>query len=242
MLTSFYHLLIFFAVCSSAGWCLEVVYRSIVLKHWINPGFLTGCCLPIYGVGGTVMYFICSLSVPFIQSKALVFALKILLAILVMTLIELLAGEMLLHFYHTRLWDYSDEKFNYKGLISLKFSLCWGLCCLVYYFFLYPGLTRLADALTDNAVWIFLMGSYYGIFAVDLVESLDLMSRIRAYAAKLNDTVNVEKMKLAARNYLKEHRRLPRFSFMLGQHTTLHSYLGDLREQLDGLKERFEKR
>ena len=39
---------IFFIGCIF-GWILEVFYRRIEAKKWINPGFLTGPYLPIYG-------------------------------------------------------------------------------------------------------------------------------------------------------------------------------------------------
>ena len=40
-----------------------------------------------------------------------------LLMSVIMTLIELIGGMFLLKFFNLRLWDYSDEKFNYKGFI-----------------------------------------------------------------------------------------------------------------------------
>ena len=47
----FVYLLFLFAVGSIVGWCLEVVYRSIVSGCIIIPGFLLGPYCPIYGFG-----------------------------------------------------------------------------------------------------------------------------------------------------------------------------------------------
>ena len=45
-----------FFIGSMYGWIQEVIFRRIVHKKWINPGFLTGPCLPIYGFGLLVLY------------------------------------------------------------------------------------------------------------------------------------------------------------------------------------------
>ena len=50
---SFVLLLAFlFFVGSLTGWVLELFYRRFVSqKKWVNPGFLSGPYLPIYGFG-----------------------------------------------------------------------------------------------------------------------------------------------------------------------------------------------
>ena len=46
-----------FFVGSCLGWCVEVLFRRFFsAKKWINPGFLTGPYLPLYGFGLTFMY------------------------------------------------------------------------------------------------------------------------------------------------------------------------------------------
>ena len=56
-----------FFIGSCLGWCMEVVFRRFFSKSnperkWINPGFLTGPYLPIYGFGLWGMYFVSMLS------------------------------------------------------------------------------------------------------------------------------------------------------------------------------------
>ncbi|MBR6726563.1 MAG: phosphohydrolase, partial [Clostridia bacterium] len=48
--------LFLYCVCATAGWLIEVIYRGIRHRKVVNPGFLTGCCLPIYGIGGVLLY------------------------------------------------------------------------------------------------------------------------------------------------------------------------------------------
>ena len=90
-----------FFIGSLLGWCLELLWRNLMLKKdkWINPGFCTGPYLPIYGFGLCVLYLLASLenyewiTNPF-WNKAVLF-----LAMAVgMTLIEYVAGLFCLKF------------------------------------------------------------------------------------------------------------------------------------------------
>ena len=44
-----------FFLGSVVGWILELVYRRILHGKLVNPGFLVGPYLPIYGFGLTIM-------------------------------------------------------------------------------------------------------------------------------------------------------------------------------------------
>ena len=45
---------IFFVGCT-LGWILELFFRRIVHGKWVNPGFLVGPYLPIYGFGLVIL-------------------------------------------------------------------------------------------------------------------------------------------------------------------------------------------
>ncbi|MEA3471057.1 MAG: phosphohydrolase, partial [Thermodesulfobacteriota bacterium] len=47
-LSEYLFLFVFFSII---GWVLEAVFRSFHAKTFINPGFLKGPYLPIYGMG-----------------------------------------------------------------------------------------------------------------------------------------------------------------------------------------------
>lgn len=49
---SFNQLLALFFLYSLMGWMLETIYRSISYRRLINPGFLTGPIVPLYGNAG----------------------------------------------------------------------------------------------------------------------------------------------------------------------------------------------
>ena len=48
-----------FFIGSVIGWGLELFFRRIISKgEWINPGFLVGPYLPLYGFGLCVFYLL----------------------------------------------------------------------------------------------------------------------------------------------------------------------------------------
>ena len=72
--------LFLYCFCATAGWCIEVVYRGFRHHKVVNPGFLTGCCLPLYGVGGCVLYFLSGLKLRLLPHEFLRVAVILLMA------------------------------------------------------------------------------------------------------------------------------------------------------------------
>ena len=108
--------LFLFMIGSLIGWLIELFYRRFVsTKKWINPGFLNGPYLPLYGFGLAIMYFICLIPTDW-WVKAIIIS-------ILMTLIELIAGIIFINIMKIKLWDYSNQKLNYKGVICLKYSI-----------------------------------------------------------------------------------------------------------------------
>lgn len=48
-----------FFIGSMIGWVLELFYRRMISeREWINPGFLVGPYLPLYGFGLSTFYLL----------------------------------------------------------------------------------------------------------------------------------------------------------------------------------------
>ena len=105
-----------FFIGSTLGWVIELIYRRIAHKKWVNPGFLVGPYLPIYGFGLVAVTYIHLL----FYGLNLPPVLAILLMGVTMTIIELVGGLISLY-NNVRLWDYSDRWLNYKGIICPLF-------------------------------------------------------------------------------------------------------------------------
>jgi len=121
---------------SIMGWVLEVCFRSILNKKFVNPGLLRCPYLPIYGIGA-LMIMVLSYS---LHGYPLV--LKLLSYFFVTTGLELLTGFVSLRFFQKRLWDYSGQPLNYKGHICVLFSVCWIFLASAFEYILLPPYQR----------------------------------------------------------------------------------------------------
>ena len=119
-----YAALLCFFIYGFLGWAVEVAYAGIKEKKFVNRGFLKGPICPIYGVSVTLVALLLE------RFRSNVFLLFI-LSFLLVTLLEGITGFVLEHLFHNKWWDYSDEKFNIGGYVCLKFSLIWGVSCVV---------------------------------------------------------------------------------------------------------------
>ena len=120
-MTVFLSLCFLFFVGSCLGWCIEVVFRRFVsAKKWINPGFLTGPYLPIYGFGLVGLYAICSIPINTGNYWGDA-AITIVIMGAVMTAIEYVGGLIFIKGMNIKLWDYSSQWGNVQGIICPLF-------------------------------------------------------------------------------------------------------------------------
>ena len=126
-----------FIIGGSLGWVLELFYRRMAHGKWINPGFLVGPCLPLYGIGVVLLYSICEIRLDGIASEFWRHVVVILMITAVMTGIEYVTGLFFVNVMKVRLWDYSDSWGNVQGIICPLFSLFWGVLGALYYLFVH---------------------------------------------------------------------------------------------------------
>ena len=53
-----FKILFIFSFTSVLGWVIETTYRFIMSKKLVNPGFMSGCVVPIYGFGAIILYYV----------------------------------------------------------------------------------------------------------------------------------------------------------------------------------------
>lgn len=229
-------LALLFSSGSVIGWTLEVFYRRFKPTNkdrvWINPGFLTGPCLPLYGFGLTALYLM-ALPERFIPIANDALRKGVLFAVMAaaMTLIELIAGELFIIKRHLKLWDYSELRFNYKGIICLRFSFYWAVLGAAYYFFIHPRILAGLEWFSHNLLFSFVIGFFYGILTIDLVRSFSLTAKIKAFAEEYEMVIRYEEFKKHIRAETELRREKYRFL------NAVHSE----RELIDELKAYMEK-
>lgn len=145
---SLFYYIILFAVYCFIGWVVEVIYRSVTQRKFVNAGFLFGPFIPIYGIGAFVTIVLNHVMQGWhVAPRFLVFG-------LVITVIEYLVGFLSEKIFKMTLWDYSDNRFNLHGHVCLRFSIIWTLCAFVFVSFVHPEVLRQVALLDETFVKI----------------------------------------------------------------------------------------
>ena len=193
-----------FVIGSLLGWVIELFFRRFVSqKKWMNPGFLTGPYLPIYGFGVMVLYGVSNIPLG-IEIKVVDIIVHILVIGLGMTLIEFIAGLIFIKGFKVKLWDYSDRKGNIMGIICPSFSLIWLVVGSLYYFFLNPLLVQGISWISENLIYTYFVGGVMGAICVDFAYSIHLATKLKEFK-ELQD-LRFEEFKVEFKKKVKELR------------------------------------
>ena len=200
-----------FVLGSLAGYVLEVFYRRFFsAKKWINPGFLVGPYIPLYGFGVMLLYGLSNIDfLSFGLSGIGEHIVRVILIGVSLTLIEFLTGIIFIRGLHIKLWDYSDRFGNVMGVICPLFSLVWFLLGSGYYFFLNAKLVGVIAWLGENPIYSYSVGVVIGMIFVDTCYSIRLGIRIRAAADQF--VVRYEQFKLDLKSEALERAENSRF-------------------------------
>ena len=194
-----------FVIGSLIGWVIELFFRRFVSqKKWMNPGFLTGPYLPIYGFGVLVLYGVSNL--PFgISNQPVDIIVHILVIGVGMTLIEFIAGLIFIKGFKIKLWDYSNRKWNIMGIICPSFSIIWLGVGSLYYFLLNPVLVNGLTWISENLIYTYFVGAVIGAMIVDFAYSIHLATKLKDY--KELASLRFEDFKKELKNRLKNIRK-----------------------------------
>ncbi len=219
-----------FFVGSVLGWCLEVLFRRFFsAKRWINPGFLTGPCLPLYGFGLAGLFGISLIPIntgmPWLDAILIILIMGV-----AMTLIEYIAGLIFIKGMKIKLWDYSNRWGNIQGIICPLFSFFWLLVSAFFYFVIDPFVLDAVVIFVENIEFAFFVGIFFGIFFVDLGMSLNISMRIRKFAEEHGIVIHFEKLKESVAETKEKKQEKPSFAFPF---KSLHELRDDLAKAVD---------
>lgn len=158
---SFYQLLFFFIIYAICGWCLEVIYQAVETGKFINRGFLNGPYCPIYGFG---VIIVAECLNPLKDNLIILYVGSVLLT----TALEFFTGFILERIFHQKWWDYTQDHFNIKGYICLKFSLLWGVACLIVVRILHPIIENFVNWI-PHVIGIILLIILFAGFISDII-------------------------------------------------------------------------
>lgn len=176
---NFINILIYFITYSFLGWIMESTFRSICEKKLINTGFLKGPFCPIYGTGAIIMIL-------FLKKFSNNLILLFFVSIIVFTIWEYIVGILLEKIFHTKYWDYSDNKFNFQGRICLMNSIFWGILGVVFIKYIHPFIENVVQKIDIRILTVI-----YSIIAlgmlVDMIRSIIKVKNIQATLNKIDE-------------------------------------------------------
>lgn len=236
-----------FFIGSVSGWCLELVFRKFFSSanpehKWINPGFCIGPYVPLYGFGLCILYLLASIGdlsgiAGSIWGKALLF-----LGMAVsMTLIEYIAGIMLLKGAKLRLWDYSKLWGNIDGLICPLFSFFWAVLGGVYYFVLHPHILGALSWLANNLAFSFFIGFFFGVFIEDMATCAHWVSRLKKFADENGVIVKYENLKAHIRHAQERASQKVHFLFAIRSDRAITEHLKEAHEAIEKIRHHRDK-
>lgn len=187
-----------FFIYAFVGWFIEVGFYLYKHKRFVNRGFLNGPLIPIYGFSAVLLHVFARTLLD--QSYSMIGVFDILVVfisiIAVTTLLELVGGSLLLHFFRARWWDYSAQKYNYRGFICLKYAVIWGLFGTVLYLTVHiPIVVPFIEAADQNTLRLTMqILSVYALF--DATITLIMLINFRKWMTTFKQRLEVLLMKL----------------------------------------------
>ena len=243
-MSTFLILAYLFFIGSLLGWGLEVLFRKFFSSsnpehRWINPGFCIGPYVPLYGSGLCILYLLATLGdqtgiEDSVSGRALLFFGMP----ASMTVIEYIAGILLLKIAKVRLWDYSMLWGNIDGLICPLFSFFWSIMGAIYYFAIHSYILRALQWLANNLAFSFVIGFFFGVFTIDVAYSVHLVSRLKRFAEENGVIVKYENLKAHIHGARERAKLRQRFFFPLHTVRPLQEHLQEAREALEKIRER----
>ena len=233
-----------FFIGSVLGWCLELVFRKFFSSanpehKWINPGFCVGPYVPLYGFGLCILYLLAHVGqVTGMDRSAGGKALMFLCMAVSMTVIEYIAGILLLKLMKLRLWDYSQLWGNVQGLICPLFSAIWALMGAVYYFFVHPYILSALNWLSNNLAFSFVIGFFFGVFVIDVAYSSHLLAKLKEYADENDVVVKWEHLKAEIRSAQDRAAKRAYFVFAFRSDRALVEHLNEAHAAIEEIRHR----
>lgn len=213
-----------FLLGAMLGYVIELLFRRFFsAKKWVNPGFMKGPWLPLYGFGLVIMFafswiilYFMPDNLKFYNPTGDLFYLEYesgptiydLIPISIMgcsmILLEFIAGVIFVKGFKVRLWDYTNMKGNIMGVICPVFSIIWFAVAIIFYYGLNPFIFEAfiisfnylfgSNGVTAHFGTIFILGIIYGVFIIDLINSLGIFNKISKLSKESGVIAKYEKL------------------------------------------------
>lgn len=226
---------------SIGGWLIELVWRRFFSSNnperkWINPGYLTGPYLPLYGFSLTIMFFLSLIDVSFIEKLWLQKTVLFIIMALSITIFEYIAGLIFIRGMKIKLWDYSRCWGNFQGIICPLYSFFWYLLSAAYYFLIHPRVQNWLYWFTNHLGFSFVVGLFFGLLISDFSYTMNIMNKLRKAAKESGIILRIENIQHQLRAIHEERKEKVHFWF------SLKAEANSLREAVERFKVNLENK
>lgn len=224
-----------FWLFSFFGWIMEEFVFLICDKKIVNRGFLIGPYCPIYGFGGTVMFFL----LPYKNEPITCF----ILALVICTIIEYFASFLMEKLFKVRWWDYSNNAFNINGRVCLHNAVAFGLLGLIFTSYVIPWLLSIFERVNVN-ILIILSLIVFVITTIDIIISFNVMNNIKKSIKKnikeLENRDATDDIKEMIKNVIMSNSKLAKRIVKSYEYFTYQK--DEILEKFDNLKKYVKKK
>ncbi len=170
-----------FIVYCFIGWIYEVIWEFKVGNGFVNRGFLYGPYLPIYGFGVltllAILHKLIKRKIKLFGKISITPILVFLSILFIVSAIEFAASVGMEAIFHKRWWDYSYDKFNLDGRISLRNSSLLAIGAFALIYLVQPILNKLLIKIPKKIINILAS-------LIIIIVSVDFLITILGYIIK----------------------------------------------------------
>ena len=197
---TFFYILTYFIIYSFLGWTLESIVRTICEKKIINTGFLIGPFCPIYGFGAIIMILFLN---RFENNIILLFF----ISFVVLSIWEYIVGVLLEKLFKTKYWDYSKNRFNFKGRVCLTNSLAWGVLGVLFIKYIHPFIQHIIGYV--DYIYVAIIASIIAlILLIDAIISIVKVKNVQTTLRKIeeiNEQIKEKLLELKEKNVTNDN-------------------------------------
>lgn len=191
-------LFLLFIIYSFFGYIIEILACAIESdKLTFSRGFLIGPIIPVFGVGGMLIFF---LLYKYINDIVALF----IMSMVICTILEYITSFIMEKLFKLRWWDYSNKKFNVNGRICLGNAIGFGIGGVIMLKIVNPILYKIITSIPVNLMYI-LASIIFVIFIIDIVVSTVTILRLKLNVSALEGKDATFWIKRAVKKDLAKH-------------------------------------
>lgn len=138
-----YYFLNCFFIYSFLGYIFECIVLTCQTHSRVTDrGFVRCPLCTIYGVGAFgAQYLLAPLTHSYLQ--------LFIIGAVAATMLEIVTAKLMTKLFGCFWWDYNNRPFNYRGVICLESTICWGIMAVCIVVLFHPLVMRIVDMYYD---------------------------------------------------------------------------------------------